>query len=43
MLTVVAGLVIIVGQIFIFENVIFVIISVAVFFVISVLLNHNKN
>ena len=43
MLTVAAGIVIIVGQIFIFENVIFVIVSVAVFFIISVLLNRNKN
>lgn len=43
MLTVLAGIVIIVGQIFIFENVIFVIVSVAVFFIISVLLNYNKN
>jgi hypothetical protein len=43
MLTALAGIVIIVGQIFIFENVIFVIISVAVFLIISILLNRNKN
>jgi hypothetical protein len=43
LLIVLFSIVIIISQIFIFENVIFILISVSIFLIISILLNHNKN